>query len=114
MNLELACKKDVLLFTVMSGTKAQKKGKIKLLICRQDWRQNTHKKSSTIEAAALWVFGSIQGQSSDPHFRGNLSRGPRVSELRGFLLRQFVVKVYKTGAPLFSVQNSWENPGGRI
>ena len=30
-------------------------------------------------------------------FRGNLSRGPRVSELRGFLLRQFVVKVHKTG-----------------
>ena len=46
---------------------------------------------------------------------GNLSRGPRVSELRGFLLRQFVVKVHKTGvASLFSTSqhNSWENSGG--
>ena len=53
---------------------------------------------------------------------GNLSSRQRVSELRGSLLRQFVVKVYKTGAvrsvlyatSVVAAKRAWEKWVGQV
>ena len=47
---------------------------------------------------ALCGFGKHRKKPRSIDDGGNLSSRQRVSELRGSLLRQFVVKVYKTGA----------------